>query len=70
MTDTPKVNVHAFNALKRRAEGLEKVLHRYLAERPAFRSKPIGAPHSAMRIKQEQDIELEDEAKKLLGITP
>ena len=35
-------------------------------ERPAFRAKPEGAPHSSVRIKQDKLIWLEDQAAAAL----
>lgn len=45
------------------------LLKEYIEEYPAFRSKPIGAPHSLKRMEQERQIALEDKALKALGLT-
>ena len=37
-------------------------------ERPAFRSKPLGAPNSTVRIQQEKLIALEDAALAALSL--
>lgn len=44
------------------APELLAALKNVVAGRPAFRSKPIGAPGSVARIEQDHEIRLEDEA--------
>lgn len=39
----------------------------YMREYPAFRSMPVGAPHSPARIEQDRRIALEDLARDLLN---
>lgn len=39
---------------------------RHLATNPVFRSKPIGAPHSAARLEQEDRIATEDALREAL----
>lgn len=46
---------------------LENLLTYDLVERPAFRSKPEGAPGSTVRIQQDKLIALEDAARAILA---
>lgn len=48
---------------------LAAVLKEYVERFPAFRSAPIGAPHSPKRQEQDEHIALENRAKILIGIT-
>lgn len=41
-------------------------LHCYTVTRPAFRSRPIGAPCSTARANQDNEIALEDSAKQTM----
>ena len=62
-----KANAELFAA----APELAEALRTYISHYPAFRSKPVGAPGSQAREKQEYEIALEDEAISLLArITP
>ncbi len=44
------------------AQALLAALKNMVGFRPAFRDRPIGAPHSVARTQQEYEIRLEDEA--------
>ena len=46
---------------------LESLLTYDRVERPAFRAKPEGAPHSSVRIRQDKLIALEDRAAAVLA---
>lgn len=48
-------------------EALENLLTYDRVERPAFRAKPVGAPNSSERIKQDKLIALEDAARAALS---
>lgn len=56
--------VRACNSHAALVEALEAMLAAY----PAFRSKPVGAPNSDARIKQEEEIRLEDYARAALAL--
>lgn len=43
------------------------MLKEYVAEFPAFRSMPMGAPNSRARAEQEADIAREDKAKAIIA---
>lgn len=45
---------------------LRAALAEYMRLYPAFRCKPLGAPHSEKRQEQDAAIALEDRARKLL----
>ena len=45
---------------------LALLLRQYVNAYPAFRSRPVGAPYSVMRLAQEEDIAREDAARKHL----
>lgn len=47
---------------------LREALEQLLRENPAFRSKPIGAPHSPKRIEQESRIAAENAARDALSL--
>jgi hypothetical protein len=50
---------------------LVEALRWYVEANPAFRSMPIGAPGSPMRLKQEEALRMEDAALALLEkVTP
>jgi hypothetical protein len=48
------------------AVALREVLREYLAEYPAFRSRPVGGPQSKARVRQDSLASLEDRARALL----
>lgn len=50
------------NINKEAAPELLAALKNMVSAKPAFRSKPVGAPNSVARIQQEYEIKLEDEA--------
>lgn len=47
---------------------LADCLERMIEQHPAFRFKPIGAPHSSARALQDTEVALEDEAKELIRL--
>ena len=51
-------------------EMLRNSLREYMAFYPAFRAKPIGAPTSEARERQDSEIALENRAKIALGERP
>jgi hypothetical protein len=51
-----------------KAKRFRHLLREYMEEYPAFRAKPVGAPHSEARCEQQRRIQLEDEARALLDV--
>lgn len=49
---------------------MRALLTEYVAEFPAFRTKPLCSPGSPARAEQEADIEREDRALAVLGSEP
>lgn len=43
------------------------IIKRYMRTYPAFRARPVGAPGSQKRIEQEDQIDLEDDARAAIA---
>ena len=61
-----EANAHLFATSHALLKALEDLLTYDRVERPAFRSKPMGAPGSTARIQQEKLIALEDAAHQAI----
>ena len=46
---------------------MARLLEWYVTEFPAFRAKPIGAPNSIMRLKQQIHTDIEDRARAAIS---